>query len=248
MVTEACRLCLEAKPLLNSHVLPELLYRLTYARAGGALSFHEDIEHVRILRKGVRERLLCQDCEGVLKEHEDYFAAEWIQKARLPGNLPEVGSQVQIVGLDYRRFKLFHLSIAWRTGIATGTDYRPIDIGEHQEPLRLMLLRGDPGRCTDYPVFGCALRMRSGSRPAMGAIGLSTVQQVGPLIATSTIYAGCDWYCALGRDAVSEYNDSYLTEDGSLLLPVESIMSRESLVRILSGREASYRKAVRKLR
>ena len=244
--SQPCRLCLQAKPLLKSHVIPEFLHSATYAAKGGALSFNANREHVRILRKGIRERLLCQDCERLLMEHEDYFAAEWVQASRLPDPLPKGATEIHVDGLDYRRFKLFHLSVVWRTGVA-GEDYAPIDIGEHKEPLRQMLLAGDPGRFADYPVFGYVLRMRDQPRAAKGIIALAAPER-GKVLVTSTIYAGCGWHSALGREADTEFKDLYLTERGSMVLPIESIASRQSLVGLVKGRYASFRKAAGKLR
>src|SRR5439155_233013 len=120
----------------------------------------------------------------------------WLQASRIPDPLPEGATEIPVSGLDYRRFKLFHLSIAWRTGVAAGDDYAPIDLGDHQEPLRQMLLAGDPGRPTDYPVFACVLRMRLESRPATGTSALAPPERRGDVEFTSTAYAGCGWYCA----------------------------------------------------
>jgi hypothetical protein len=242
-----CALCLNERPLVRSHVLPEFLCEQTYTAKHAALSFNSDLAHVRILKKGVREPLLCVGCERILKEYEDYFAIDWLQARRIPNPLPEGAVELRFEGLDYRRFKLFHLSIAWRTGVAAGQDYAPIALGEHGEPLRSMLIKGDPWAIDSYPVFGCVLRMRSQPRAAMGVIALSTTQPVGGYAVTSTIYAGCNWYCVLGQDASTEFSDLYLRVDGTLSLPIEGIESRSSLVDLVKGRDASFRKAVRKI-
>lgn len=129
-----------------------------------------------------------------------------------------------------------------------GDDYAPINLGDHQEPLRRMIFAGDPGPSRDYPVFGYVLRMRRESRPAKGIIALAPPEQIGNVQVTSTIYAGCGWYCALGRDLTTEFKDLYLTERGTMILPIESVVSRPSLMDLVSGREVSFRRAVQKLR
>jgi hypothetical protein len=244
--TAPCKLCLKVKPLLKSHVISEFLYSPTYARKGGALSFNANRGHVGILRKGIRERLLCGACERVVKEYEDYFATRWVQASRVPDPLP-AATEIRVDGLDYRCFKLFHLSVVWRIGVAAGEDFAPIDLGVHQEPLRQMILDGSPGPSADYPVFGYVMRMRNQPRPVKGGLAWASPERRKDIQITSAIYAGCGWHCALALDADTEFKDLYLTEAGSITLPIESIASRQSLIDLLKGRGASFHSAVKKL-
>lgn len=69
----ACRLCQKDKPLQNSHVVPEFFYKPSYdkkhriyARISGKLA------HMPPLQKGLREPLLCRDCEQKLSPYEKY--------------------------------------------------------------------------------------------------------------------------------------------------------------------------------
>jgi hypothetical protein len=51
----------------------------------------------------------------------------------------------EINGLDYAMFKLFHLSVLWRAGVSTREEFRNVKLGSHEDVIRQMLLRDDPG-------------------------------------------------------------------------------------------------------
>lgn len=58
--------------------------------------------------------------------------------------------------LDYSMLKLFLLSILWRIGVAKGKFFRCIKLGPHEESLRQMLNREDPGEPDEY---GCLISL-----------------------------------------------------------------------------------------
>ena len=70
-----CALCNEDKKLSNSHIIPEFIY----AHSG----IYDDKHRYNVLssdaeqsnkfeQKGVREKLLCKDCEAKLSDYETY--------------------------------------------------------------------------------------------------------------------------------------------------------------------------------
>ena len=56
-----------------------------------------------------------------------------------------------IGGLDYRRMKLFLLSLLWRFGVTTLAVFMGAQLGPHSEKLRRMLLAQDAGDPLAYP-------------------------------------------------------------------------------------------------
>ena len=74
-VTDDCGLCREPSVLQKSHVLPEWGYgplyddkhRMIALRSGGSQSASADY-----MQKGIRERLLCEQCETRLSRYEKY--------------------------------------------------------------------------------------------------------------------------------------------------------------------------------
>jgi hypothetical protein len=60
--------------------------------------------------------------------------------------------------VDYTSFKLFLLSILWRSSITKRGFFKYVALGsEHEEIIRLMLLDKNPKEVVDYPCFICDL-------------------------------------------------------------------------------------------
>lgn len=100
---------------------------------------------------GFWERLLCENCERRFSRYEQY-ASESVLSVVLP--LPQKPEDriVTLRGLDYPRLKLFLLSLLWRVGVAKGAFFRCVDLGPHEEIMRRMLDKEDPGEPDEY---GC---------------------------------------------------------------------------------------------
>lgn len=147
-----CRLCQQDKPLQNSHVVPEFFYKPSYdekkhriyARISGKLA------HMPPLQKGLREPLLCWDCEQKLSPYEKY------NREILYGGIEITGSRkrnrIDLTGLNYKRVRVFYLSLLWRMSIAGHRFWKEVDLGRHEEKVREMVLHEFPGEPYDYGV------------------------------------------------------------------------------------------------
>src|SRR6185295_6749969 len=156
-----CRLCQSVgEELRFSHVLPEFLYKPLrdekHRYIGLEVTQQKGANRI-LLQKGIREYLLCGDCEQRLAKYERY-AAEVLRK--LPGTSRKPpGTVVHVTGLNYTKFKLFQLSLLWRAGVSRQASFQEVNLGPHEERLRGMVLEGDPGKPTDY---GCILMRTQG--------------------------------------------------------------------------------------
>ena len=130
-----CRLCLQDRQLRRSHIIPELLYRPLYGPTHQIRSVNPDLHYIKFLRKGLRQALLCDDCERLLSKYESYFSSVWYGPQGLPSEIPSGVGLVTKSGLDYTLFKLFHLSILWRASAAKLKDFHGVALGRHEEAL-----------------------------------------------------------------------------------------------------------------
>src|SRR5688572_1563591 len=113
-----CRLCLHTKPLRNSHLIPEFFYRPAYDEKGRLLAIRAGDQRPVIIQKGLREELLCHDCEHLLNErYEKPVKAFWYDTAPVPSALD--ADAYELNQIPYAPFKLLHLSILWRFSVAT---------------------------------------------------------------------------------------------------------------------------------
>ncbi len=115
---------------------------------------------------GIKEYLLCGKCEQKFSKNESYV------RALLYGNDPpplkklQIGSTVGMpigaaelegilnvrrVTVDYKRLKLFQLSLLWRAGVAEGSFFQEVSLGSfHESKLRELLDTQNPGLEMDY--------------------------------------------------------------------------------------------------
>ncbi len=158
-----CKLCLQELPLLKkSHIIPNFMYESL--RDENNRFFNIDIKKFhksKPIYTGVFDQnLLCKKCDNeVIGRYETYG-----QKILFGGKL-YVGENVEfqnrknqngvvtthVSGVDYKKFKIFLLSLLWRASISNKDFFKEVALGPHEEIIREMILSGNPGRQTDYP-------------------------------------------------------------------------------------------------
>lgn len=164
-----CKLCCKEKELRHSHILPEFMYQNLYdASPKRFYTLNVDLDNFenskrRIEQKGIREYLLCGDCEVQLSKYENY-AAETIYAKNL-GNKATIKKASETPdkqyftyeydGFKYPAFKIFLLSLLWRVIISKSFNTPEID-EKIIEQLRLALHSEDP---LDFDDFGCLLQV-----------------------------------------------------------------------------------------
>ena len=162
-----CRLCQENKELRRSHILPDFFRddsgsMYPTGKSGVPQPFTQPIhtntgkrfdrkqhgywEH----RHGMIERLLCHECEQKIGAFEDYA------KRLLYGSSDPIRLQLPLLKdplftADYKKMKLFQLSILWRAIEAKGEFFSAVVLGDaHREQLRQMLVGDDPRAAEEY--------------------------------------------------------------------------------------------------
>lgn len=161
-----CALCQKNQELKRSHIIPEFLYESLYDDKHRLHIFSAmPNEENRIEQKGLREPLLCGDCESLLSKYERY--ASLVLSGTAPVQSQRDGKLVIISGIDYCRFKLFQLSILWRAGVSSLPIFERVQLGPHAERLRSMILAQDPGPAELYACMMWLLTTSSGVDPAI---------------------------------------------------------------------------------
>lgn len=179
-----CKLCWEERDLCDSHIIPEFVYAPVYLDGenwtlGFRRTRYSEGWEARKVQKGLREPLLCGECEQLLnREYEQPSVAFWRALTRedeMPRGVTfeilntRMGNRgVAFDGVDYRSFKLFLLSILWRCSVSSIPTYREVDLGPYEEELRLMVFEGDPGGQGDFP---CIIHLLED--PGLGLISLA---------------------------------------------------------------------------
>jgi hypothetical protein len=212
-----CALCHLDCELRNSHIVPEFLHKPIYDEKHRTLLFGYGDERAQLLQKGVRERLLCADCEGRIQKYEDYFARRWYQSS--PFTEPINQAAVVLTGLDYPSLKLFLLSIVWRASVAKSSTFRAADLGPHEDTVRTMLLKGEPRSADEYRIYA-GLIVDPDSRRVWDRVILEPLKtRVAGQWAYRMVFGGVSWTVVISRHGCLPLEAHYLNEYGELWLP-----------------------------
>lgn len=145
-----CQLCLQEETLCRSHIIPEFLYKGVYDPVHRfCLIPVAEPDEYRLMQKGVREKLLCVECETQLSRYEKYGSEALCNPPKSP--VKNESDRIIRSDLDYSNFKLFQLSILWRAGVSKHPVFDKVNLGPHQEKLRQLLLKENPGEPYQYP-------------------------------------------------------------------------------------------------
>ncbi len=151
-----CKLCLRDRPLVKGHVLSEFLYRDLYDRRRHKFNqLHTDVTKRNIQRsKGLYDRMLCDHCDNQIISGYEACASNVLNGSANVEITHEL-DRIVVNGLEYAQFKLFQVSLLWRSVISTMDEFKSVRVTpEHAERMRLMLLNCDPGEPHDY---GCVV-------------------------------------------------------------------------------------------
>lgn len=146
----SCKLCKNERELKNSHIIPEFMYTPLYDKKHrfDMLSNHETLR-TKNLQKGIREYLLCEQCEVVLSKYERYVSQILSGQNHIAHQ--RNGGLVHLDGVDYKKLRLFGLSVLWRASVSSLPIFKQVKLGPHEEKIRHMILGEDPGKPNKYP-------------------------------------------------------------------------------------------------
>lgn len=218
-----CALCLKESVLLHSHIVPEFLHRRLYDDRHRTLIVGIK-RRTKVIQKGVRERLLCSDCEGRLQRYEDYFSRLWYQDRPVPSCAD--GEIFNLENVDYARFKLFILSIVWRAGVSTSSEFESTNLGPHADRIRRMLLSDDAGAESEYPVMGGLIIDPDSGMLWDKLLLVPATIRVARHWAVRMVFAGVSWTVLTSSHRAPDLTPLFLKEDGTM--PMLALSWRKS--------------------
>lgn len=234
-----CALCQRKRVLCDSHIIPEFMHRPGYDEKHRLRQIDAETGRRRWIQQGYSEPLLCERCEGFLNDnYEKPFQRAWYEEDLVPP-LPDDAEVVRASGINYAPFKLFHLSVLWRASVASGGGFGDVDLGPHEDPMREMILNGDPGEPGEYPVTGIALTVEG--ELAHGFVMSPAMRKHGAMRIYTMIYGGFEWGIGVASHCPQDVRDLALTKDGQMMIPIsrwaESPLVQQTWERHLSRRD-----------
>jgi hypothetical protein len=159
--SQSCKLCGKREKLLDSHIIPEFFFKPLYDKCHRYLVIPSSPgKRIDVRQKGIREKILCSSCEQLIGSFENYAKELIFGSKRLNIRVLEKTSSYFVCnGVDYKKFKLFQLSILWRAGVSQHPLFSIVQLGPHENKIRKMILESNPGEPYQYGCLMSALRV-----------------------------------------------------------------------------------------
>jgi hypothetical protein len=166
-MTKTCKLCGLEKNLIKAHILPEFMYQDLYNEDHRFYEFSiQDIMDGKKLKPFIQigefdKNILCAECDNEIFGSLEKYAQKILFGTDLePNETPDCQNYelegyefTECKNIDYNKFKLFLLSILWRSHITNRTKFDSVNLGPHADKIKNMLWNNDAGNELDYPIM-----------------------------------------------------------------------------------------------
>ncbi len=161
-----CKLCGLEKELIKAHIIPEFMYQNLYNEDHRFYEFSvQDILDGKKLKPFVQigefdKNILCSVCDNErLGSLEKYAQKVLFGKNLNPNEAPDCQNYElegfefsECKNVDYKKFKLFLLSILWRSHITVREKFDSVDLGPHADKIKEMIWNNNAGEELEYPI------------------------------------------------------------------------------------------------
>lgn len=148
-----CWLCQNSSELRESHIIPDCIFRLIRDESLAQRFYELHDKTDSIIQDGPKEYLLCGSCEQKISQYEKYFK-EAIHFSRHGVKISHNDRVAIIDNLDYKKTKLFFLSLLWRMSISSLPQFQIVRADDSEDIIRGMIEREEPGKSSEFSVSG----------------------------------------------------------------------------------------------
>lgn len=152
-----CKLCKKNSDLKESHVISEAFYEGIYDKKHRSLPISIENSELKFIQKGIREKLLCADCEQKLSKWESVLKKDLVDIGNRKSNFLKIShiddKCFKVEGIRYKEFKLAILSILWRMSITSDPYFASYKLGVYEERLRKRLIHEDISDDRKFPIM-----------------------------------------------------------------------------------------------
>jgi hypothetical protein len=211
-----CRLCRYPSELRESHIVPRSLIRLIRDEKldDRFYALHQKV--CKKIQDGPKEYLLCDNCEQKIGGFEKYFI-ECVHYGKHGTEKKHDDQCLVIKNVDYKRTKLFFLSLLWRMSASSRSEFEPVSIrGDDEERIRQMILREDAGVSSEYSVSAIIPLLNGRNRE--GWCSTPFVSDGEPPV-YALVLGGILYYLCAGREKSPYPLDLCLNESGRWCIP-----------------------------
>ena len=142
--------------LIKAHIIPEGFFRLLrHENIAPEMHSNTPGSFPRRMQVGTYDStILCSQCDGKMAPWDDYGQQVLIRRFSEAVKISLQGKTVawRIEKFDYRRLKLFFMSVLWRASVSKQSFYKRISLGPFEDRLRTMILDEDPGDSLEFAI------------------------------------------------------------------------------------------------
>lgn len=146
-----CRLCNEIAKLQNSHIMPRFAIKFIRDKKLKHRFYEIFGKQKRIIQDGPKEYLLCTKCEQQIGKYEKYFK-EAIYRNKHGVKRSHDGQSFVIENFEYKKIKLFFLSLLWRASISSRAEFENVSLDYNEDILRKMIAEENPGHSSKFSI------------------------------------------------------------------------------------------------
>lgn len=182
----------------------------------------------KYLQSGIKEYLLCAECEGKISVYESKFYQEWFGQNR-PSEMEQNGHG-WMRDLCYSSHKLFHLSVLFRAHCSKSSIFSEVRLPErHVETIRRLLVNGNAPDSMLYPIICFALKL--GNCVEQDLVGHTHRVRVEGHWAYNFVFAGGQWFYYISTHGLSKLFEARLKEDGTMYYACANYLAMEKVYR-----------------
>ncbi|MCF6281077.1 MAG: hypothetical protein L3J28_02525 [Candidatus Polarisedimenticolaceae bacterium] len=212
---------------MNSHIIPEFIYKSLYDEKHRfhVISTYKQKDREKE-QKGIRERLLCIDCEQHISRYENYARKVLFGGVEITV-LNEDGGIV-VSDIDYKLFKLFQLSILWRASISNHKMFKDVSLGPHELTIRKMLMSNKPGTAIEY----CCVMMaiKAGEDTMSSFIDQPEKKRINGYVVYRFIFGSIAWlYFVASHNVPKIIRGFVLSETGTVRMAIKDIKDMDCI-------------------
>ncbi len=163
----SCRLCLQPKPLIGSHIVPHWIWKILkqsapdFANPGSALTgagqYFKASGYNGQVQRGqseLVERLFCAECDHSFSHLEKIFSKYRKRSIRcMKPSTDRAVTRPRTARIPYAQCKLFSRLNIWRMAIIALPEYEEVQLSsEIIDDLRARTISKDAGAWHQYPV------------------------------------------------------------------------------------------------
>ena len=144
-----CKFCNEEKELIKSHIIPKSFYHLEQHGRVSAITPSDGTVDFVHYQNGLKEYLMCSDCDGRLGILDAYAGEILFQKiCKHPfKTVNSIKTYLLKNGeFDYHKLRKFFISLAWRASISS--EFNNFSLGRYED-IALKILRDEISDNTD---------------------------------------------------------------------------------------------------